>query len=380
MDTPTDGTTAESAVPPSKPATQLHIDNLLRLTEQVSASDLHLKAGSPPVLRVFGQLVPQTEHDPLRESDMVRLYRQVTVEEQRARFEREMELDLSYALDGVARFRINIARQRGTLAMVIRRVPMQIPAIDDLRLPSVCKELVMRRRGLILVTGPTGCGKSTTLASMIDYLNERRAVRIVTCEDPIEYLFEDKRALITQRELGRDTPTFASAINHALRQDPDILLVGEMRDPETIEATLRAAEHGHLVLSSLHLSDAASAVDRIIGAFPSHRQQQIRIVLANVLLGILSQVLLPTTSGQGQIAAVEILLATQTVRNLISEGKTQQLRGVIEASQRVGMRTLDQALLDLYRRGAVPIEEVLAEANDPERLRAQAQMRPGTVR
>ncbi len=380
METPPDGTVIENALPSSRSVAPPHIDDLLTLTEEQNASDLHIKVGSSPVLRVCGQLVPQTQIAPLREADMTRLYRQVTVEEQRIRFEREKEIDLSYALDQVARFRINIGFQRGTLTMVVHRIPLQIPALDDLRLPSVCKELIMKQRGLILVTGPTGCGKSTTLASMVDYLNERRGVRIVTCEDPVEYVFEDKRALITQREVGRDTLSLEEAIAHALRQDPDLLLVSDLCDTETIQAALQAAENGHLVLCAYNTPDAASTIERIVGTFPASRQHQVRTILANVLLGILSQVLLPTRSDQGQIAAVEVLLATQTVRNLISEGKTQQLRGVIETSQRTGMRTLSQALLDLYRRGAVSLESVLAQASDPERFRAQAQARPASIR
>jgi len=349
------------------------MDELLRLTARMAASDIHLKADSPPVLRIRGDLVPQTQYGPLTADDTWRLYEEITTPARRQRFEREPELDLSYELAGVARYRVNVARQRSTVSIVARRLSVAIPNIEDLRLPSVCKELVMRPRGLVLVTGPTGSGKSTTLASMIDYLNERATRRIVTCEDPIEYIFSDKRCFVTQRELGEDTPTFASALKHALRQDPDVILVGEMRDVETISAALTAAETGHLVLSTLHTNSAALTVDRIIDAFPPHQQQQVRTVLSNILEGVLSQTLLPTVDGQGRVAAVEVMIASPAVRNLIREAKTHQIPGVIETSQRLGMKTLDQALIDLYRRGLVSLEEVLSRAANPEQVRSLLQ-------
>jgi len=356
------------------PSSQVHIDELLRLTARMAASDIHLKAGSPPVLRIRGELVPQTQYAPCSADDMQRLYEQVTNPVQRERFEREPELDLSYELESTARYRVNIARQRGTITIVARRLSVVIPNIDDLRLPSVCKELVMKPRGLVLVTGPTGSGKSTTLASMIDYLNERSSRRIITCEDPIEYVFTDKRCFVTQRELGEDTPTFASALKHALRQDPDVILVGEMRDTETIAAALTAAETGHLVLSTLHTNSAALTVDRIIDVFPPHQQQQVRIVLSNILEGVLSQTLLPTVDGQGRVAAVEVLTASPGIRNLIREAKTHQIPGIIETSQRLGMKTLDQALIELYRNGLVALDEVLARAANPDHMRSLLQV------
>ncbi|TEU10630.1 MAG: PilT/PilU family type 4a pilus ATPase, partial [Anaerolineales bacterium] len=246
----------------------MHIDELLRLTARMEASDIHLKVGRPPVLRIHGELVQATQYDPLDADDLERFYRQVTDAEQRGRFEREMELDLAYELPGLARFRANVGRQRHTITMVMRRLGVVIPTIDDLGLPPICKELIMRPRGLILVTGPAGSGKTTTLAAMIEHLNQRVPRRIVTCEDPIEYVFEDKRCFITQRELGGDTLSFASALKHALRQDPDVILVGEMRDLETISLALTAAETGHLVLSTLHTAGAALTVVRIIDVFP----------------------------------------------------------------------------------------------------------------
>jgi len=347
----------------------MHIDELLGLTVGQEASDIHLKVGRPPVLRVHGKLVPVTQYDPLDAEDLERLYHQVTDAEQRTRFEREKELDLAYELAGVARFRINVARQRHSITMVMRRLSTAIPTMDELLLPSVCKELIVRPRGLILATGPTGSGKTTTLAAMIEYLNQRFARRIVTCEDPIEYVFEDKRCFITQRELGGDTLTFASALKHALRQDPDVILVGEMRDLETISAALTAAETGHLVLSTLHTAGAVQTVDRIIDVYPPHQQQQVRIMLADILEGVLSQALLPTVDDSGRVAAVGVMIATTAVRNLIREGKTHQLSGTIETSQRMGMKTLDQALAELYQRRLVSREHVLAQAIDPVHLR-----------
>ncbi len=365
--------TSTAEVGGATPSSAVHVDELLRLTARMAASDIHLKAGSAPVLRIRGELVQQTQYDPLAPEDTQRLYEQVTSPAQRERFEREPDLDVAYEVAGAARYRVNIARQRSSITIVARRLSMVIPNIEDLRLPSVCKELVMKPRGLVLVTGPTGSGKSTTLASMIDYLNERASRRIITCEGPIEYVLSDKRCFVTQRELGEDTPTFASALKHALRQDPDVLLVGEMCDTETISAAVTAAETGHLVLSTLHTNSAATTVDRIVDVFPPHQQQQVRAVLANVLEGVLSQTLLPTADGQGRVAAVEVMIASPAVRNLIRESKTHQIPGIIETSQRVGMKTLDQALVELFRRGIVSLDEVLSRATNPEHMRSLLQ-------
>jgi len=353
------------------PISEVHIDELLRLTGAKGASDIHLKAGAPPVLRINGELVPETAYGRLAPSDMERLLKQVTTEEQRKRFEKDLELDLSYGLAGVARFRVNVARQRGTITIVMRRLSFDIPELDELGLPSVCRELVLKPRGLILVTGPTGSGKSTTLAAMINYLNQREARRIITIEDPIEYLFRDQRSFITQRELGTDTSTFASALKHALRQDPDVILVGEMRDLETIAAAITAAETGHLVLSTLHTAGAALTVDRIVDVFPPFQQQQVRVQLANIIEGVLSQTLLPRIDGQGRVPAVEVMTASPAVRSLIRDGKSHQLPGVIETSQQLGMQTLDQALLDLVKQRQVSIEEALARAHNPDYLRSR---------
>ena len=348
----------------------LHIDELLRLATRMEASDIHLRVGSLPILRINGELVPQTAYGALTPEDIERLYMQVTDVDQRERFDETMELDLAYGLGGVGRFRINVAKQRGTITMVMRRLSLDIPSLEALGLPDVCKELVMKPRGLVLVTGPTGSGKSTTLASMLDYLNEREARRVITIEDPIEYLFRDKHCFITQRELGGDTLSFASALTHTLRQDPDVILVGEMRDLETISAAITAAETGHLVLSTLHTAGAAYTVDRIIDVFPPHQQQQIRVQVANILQGVFSQTLLPTIDGRGRVPAIEVMIASPAVRNLIREGKTHQLSGVMETSQQLGMQTLDQALLEVYQRGVVALDEIMAKAVNPEHLRS----------
>ena len=367
-----------SASPSSHPLPtdgRVHICDLMQQATELDASDLHLKVGRPPVVRVWGELQVLEDCPPLSSEDLESLYNEVTSAEQRAQFDKTLEMDACCARDGAVRFRVHLARQRGSLSMSIRRLSATVPALDDLRLPSICKELIMRPHGLILVTGPAGSGRSTTLASMVEYLNERRAVRIITCEDPIEYVYQDKRAFITQRELGTDTASSATAVRAALRQDPDVILISCLRDTDTIEAALTAAETGCLVLSSLHTTGAVLTLDRLVDIFPPHKQQQIRAGLANVLEGILSQMLLPTASGQGRVAAVEVLLGNQAVRNLIREGKTQQIPGVIETAQRLGMRSMDQALIDLYRRGGATLEAIMARTTSPERLQAMAQGR-----
>ena len=352
------------------PAGDLSIDTLLALAAQLSASDIHLKVGRPPAFRINGELSSKGSHEPLGAEDMARLFEQVTTPEQRDRFQQTPELDLSYEDRGFGRCRVNIARQRASVTMVIRRFAPVVPGVEELNLPAICKELVMRRRGLILITGARGSGKSTTLASMVDYRNEREACRIITCEDPIEYVLEDKRGIITQREVGIDTPSYISALDRVARQDSDVILLGEIRGTEVLGAVLAAAETGHLILSTLRASNAAMAVDRIIDAFPPHHQQQVRIQVAENLVGVLCQCLLPRLDGMGRVPAVEVMVATSAVRNLIREGKTHQIPGVIETGQRLGMRTMDQALADLCRRNIISIEHALTKANNPEHLRS----------
>ncbi len=353
------------------PLKDVPIDELLRLTGDKAASDIHLKVGSPPVLRIHGELTPQTAYEAATVEVMERFLAELTTADQRRRFEENLELDLSYGLTGVGRFRINVARQRSTLTIVMRRLSSTIPSIEQLGLPEICKDLVVKPRGLILVTGPTGSGKSTTLAAMINHLNGLEARRMITIEDPIEYLFRDKKSFITQREVGGDTPSFASALKHALRQDPDVILVGEMRDLETVGAAITAAETGHLVLSTLHTAGAALTVDRIIDVFPPFQQQQVRVQLANILEGVLSQALLPTVEGNGRVAAVEVMTASPAIRSMVRDGKSHQIPGVIETSQRLGMQTLDQALLELYQTKRVSLEEVMAKAANPDYLRSR---------
>lgn len=299
---------------------------------------------------------------------MKQVFEEIATDEQRSSFAEELELDFAYQVNGVGRFRVNVYLQRGAISLVCRSVQTQIPGIDDLGLPEVCKSLVLRHSGLIVVTGPTGCGKSTTLAAMIDYLNQKEKRKIVTIEDPIEFVHQDKECLFSQRELGTDTRSFANALKHALRQDPDIILVGEMRDLETMAAALTAAETGHLVLSTLHTPSAPKAIDRFTDIFPPHQQQQVRTQLSTVLEGVLYQTLVPRSDGSGRIAAVEVLLATTAIRNLIRKGESYQMMSVMQTGSQYGMQTLDQALLALCRDGAISREEALARCADAKEM------------
>jgi len=347
----------------------MNIDDLLRVVVERDASDLHLKAGSPPVLRINGELVPYGDPLGLTPEEVKQAFDHLTSEEQREKFARELELDFAYGVPGLARFRVNAALQRGTISLAFRQVYWRTPTIEELGLPEVCKVLALKPQGLILVTGPTGCGKSTTLAAMIDYLNDRERRRVVTIEDPIEYLFRDKKCFITQRELGADTRSFSTALKHALRQDPDVILVGEMRDLETIATALTAAETGHLMLSTLHTPSASQAIDRVIDVFPPHQQRQIRVQLSTTLEGVLYQALIPRANGNGLAVAVEVMIATPAIRNLIREGKTYQMPNVIQTGTQYGMQSLNQALRDLYQRGLIALEDALARSNNPEELR-----------
>lgn len=346
----------------------MEIIELLKLIVDKRASDLHLRVPSPPVLRIDGVLKVQDDRPPLTPKDTVEIFKQITIEKQRAAFVEEMELDFAYSVPGLARFRVSVLKQRGTLSIAFRQVPFEIPSIDELELPSLCKKLILKPRGLILVTGPTGCGKSTTLAAMVDHMNEHTSRNVITIEDPIEYLYKNKKSIIAQRELGDDTVSFASALKHALRHDPDVIVVGEMRDLETIATAISAAETGHLVLGTLHTTDAAQTVDRIIDVFPPEHHQQIRLQLSQVIEAILTQALLPRLSGKGRIAAFEILLANQAVRNLIREHKTFELPNVMQISAKEGMQTLDKALEALVKERLVSKPEALLRSSHPERL------------
>ena len=345
----------------------MHIHDLLRLTVAKGASDLHLKAGGVPVLRIDGELVPQQMPE-MTPEDMERLFEQATTDAQRISFAEGLELDFAYQADGIGRFRINAYLQGCTISLACRPIRTQLPTIEELGLPEVCKSLVLKPRGLVVVTGPAGCGKSTTLAAMMNHLNHQARRKVITIEDPIEFVHQDKKCVFSQRELGGDTRSFANALKHALRQDPNVILVGEMRDLETMAAALTAAETGHLVLTTLHTPSAAQAIDRFIDIFPPHHQHQVRIQLSTALEGVLYQVLVPRSEGLGRVAAVEIMLATPAVRNLIREGKTYQLTNAMQTGSQYGMQTLDQALLALYRNGVISRDQALAYCVNVEEL------------
>jgi twitching motility protein PilT len=344
---------------------ELKMVDLLRRMVEAEASDLHMKAGSPPVLRVNGSLAPETL-PVLTLEVMQSALSEIATQEQQETFRRAKELDFAYSAQGIGRFRVNAALQRGSITLAFRLVRSTIPTLDELGLPDICRSLVLKPRGLVLVTGPTGCGKSTTLAAMIDYLNERERRHVVTVEDPIEFVHRDKQCLISQRELGADTTSFADALKHALRQDPDVILVGEMRDLETTALALTAAETGHLVLATLHTPSAAQTIDRVVDSFPPHQQPQVKAQLSTVLEAVLCQTLLPRADGSGRVAAVEVMVATSAVRNLIREGKTFQIPNVIQTGSQYGMQTHDQALAALCQQSVVSRDEALARCANPE--------------
>ncbi len=341
------------------------LDEILVKLVDAGGSDLHLTAGSPPALRIRGELVRLDEYDPLTPAELQTMIYGILTQRQRETFEKELELDLSYTVPGRSRFRVNVFRQRDSLGAVMRVIPFEIKPLEDLGVPASVADFARLARGFVLVTGPTGSGKSTTLASIIDLINRDRAGHIMTVEDPIEFLHPHKRCIVNQRERGTDTYSFAAALKHALRQDPDVILVGEMRDLETIQVALTAAETGHLVLGTLHTQDAPQSVDRIIDVFPAAQQEQIRVMLAGTLQGVLCQQLLPTADGKGRVAACEVMVATSAIRNLIREGKTHQMYSAIQAGKKFGMVTMDQSLADLVRAGKVTYEVALERANNP---------------
>jgi twitching motility protein PilT len=346
----------------------VHIDELLRLVVEKRGSDLHLAAGVPPVTRIDGQLYA-TNYESLSEFEVQRMVYAILTDEQIRVFETDYELDCSYHLRNVSRFRVNVYRDRGAVAGAFRVIPSKIPTIRELGLPLVLEDISRRQRGLVLVTGPTGSGKSTTLAAMIGQVNNERSVHIITIEDPIEYLHTHKRSLINQRELGTDTRNFAQALRHALREDPDVILVGEMRDLETMALAITAAETGHLVFSTVHTNNAAQTVDRIVDVFPPGQQEQIRIQLSNNLEAVLSQQLLPRAGTPGRIAAMEIMIASPAIRNLIREAKAHQITSIIQTSAHQGMQTMDQCLRDMYQRGLITYEEAMGRAMNQEELK-----------
>ncbi|MHB2018377.1 MAG: type IV pilus twitching motility protein PilT [Candidatus Xenobia bacterium] len=344
---------------------QLNLEDLLFLMVERGASDLHLKTGSPPMIRVDGELTPAT-YDIMTPESCRRVIESVLTDEQRAKFIAERELDLAYSVPGLSRFRINVYLQRGSWGSAIRVIPSRPLSLDELKMPPMLKDLAMKPRGLILVTGPTGSGKSTTLAAMINHINENRRCHIVTVEDPIEFLHKDKNSVICQREVGADTHSFEKALKHVLRQDPDVILIGEMRDLETTGIAISAAETGHLVLATLHTNSAASTVDRVVDIFPPHQQQQIRMQLSVTLEGVLCQTLVPKAKGGGRVMAMEIMPVTPAVRNIIREGKTHQIPSIIQTGQSFGMQSLDMALRNLYQQGLITYEEAVAKAANIE--------------
>jgi len=341
-----------------------NIDDVLRMAAERGASDIHLTAGVPPEIRVDGRLI-RTNYDPLRPEDVHRLTYEILTDQQIVRFEETRELDFSYGVVGLGRFRVNLYMQRGCIAAAFRMIPSTIPSFQQLGLPPILSEIANRNSGLVLVTGPTGCGKSTTQACMINHINHTRECHIVTIEDPIEYLHSHKKAMINQRELGLDTLSFGAALRAVLREDPDVILIGEMRDLETISTALTLAETGHLVFGTLHTRNAPQTIDRLVDVFPPHQQDQIRVLLAHTLEAIIAQQLLPR-NGFGRVPAVEILLANSAIRNLVRDAKTHQIYSLIETSAQQGMQTMDRALADLVRRTLVSRVEAAARAVDQD--------------
>ncbi|HEY7280990.1 MAG TPA: type IV pilus twitching motility protein PilT [Actinomycetota bacterium] len=335
----------------SDPSRAMH--DLLQAVMDSKASDLHLIAGTRPLLRIHGGLTEAGDWASLTPTDVRSLVYAILPEAQRSRLETAMELDCAYSMPQSARFRLNVYYQRGSIAAAFRIIPFDILSVEELGLPTAVRSLARLTRGLVVVTGPTGVGKSTTLASMVDIVNRERQVHILTVEDPIEYLHKHGRSAISQREVGPDTHGFAEALKHALRQDPDVILVGEMRDRETIATAIMAAETGHLVFATLHTQDAAQTIDRIIGVFPPSQQQQVRVQLAITLQGVIAQQLLPSAEGRGRVVAAEVLVATPAVRNVIREGKTHQLPSAMQAGRKFGMVTMDAALANLVAEGKI---------------------------
>lgn len=346
----------------------VQIETLLKLMVQKGASDLHISVFSPPQLRIDERLVP-TEYPPLAPEDSKRLAYSMLKPQHIEKFERELDLDIAFGMEGLGRFRVNVFLQRGYVAAAVRLLPLHIMTFEECGLPlDVTEDLCKRPKGLVLVTGATGSGKSTTLASMVDKINSERNCHIIIIEDPIEYAHKNKKALVDQREIGSDTLSFGQSLKHVLREDPNVILIGEMRDLETIEAALDIAETGHLVLSTLHTSDAVQTINRVIDVFPSHQQQQVRVQLSFVLLGIIAQQLIPKASGHGRVLATEVLIATPAVRSLIRESKTHQLYSVIQTSQKEGMRTMNQTLFELYTKKLITYEDAILRSTDPDDL------------
>ncbi|MEN9252426.1 MAG: type IV pilus twitching motility protein PilT [Thermostichales cyanobacterium BF4_bins_65] len=370
----------------------LMIEDLMEMVVQKGGSDLHISCGLPPYIRVRGHLEP-VEHEPLSAEEVQRLIFSMLNNNQRKTLEQTWELDCAYGVRGIGRFRVNVYKDRGTYACAMRALSSEIPNIDKLGLPDICREVAQKPRGLVLVTGPTGSGKTTTLASMIDFINRTKAEHILTVEDPIEYVYTPIKSIIHQRQLGEDTKSFANALKAAMREDPDIILVGEMRDLETIQLAVRAAETGHLVFGTLHTSSAAQTVDRMVDVFPPEQQQQIRVQLSNSLVAVFAQTLAvrhnPKPGEPGRCLVQEIMVVTPAIANLIREGKTAQIYSAIQTGGREGMQTLEKALADLYQQGKITFETAMSKTSRPDELQrllggpptkgATPQARPATA-
>jgi len=346
----------------------MDIIDVIRLAKSRGASDLHMSVSTPIMFRIHGSLTPAIDETPLTAADMQEAFNQLTSDKDKATFEKDMELDFGYSVADLVRVRCNAAKQQGTICMSMRLIPTDIPNFDDLKIPEICKQLILRPRGMLIVSGPTGSGKSTTLAAMIDYLNKKEKRRVITIEDPVEYVYTSKKCSIIQRELGGDTHSFAEALRHVLRQDPDVILVGEMRDLDTASAALTIAETGHLVITTGHAPSTYQAIERVIDMFPVHERSLAQSRLASLLIGIMCQSLVPKIDGQGRVPAVEVMLANGAVRNLIREGKIHQLPNAIRTNSRIGMQLLDHSLVSLHKDGLISTENVYSFCNDKDEV------------
>ena len=344
--------------------------DILRIAVKQGASDIHIVIGKAPMVRIHGEVSELPGFEPLNAEESKRLAYSILYDEQKQRFEENLEMDCYFAVTNLARFRVNVLMQRAGVECVLRVISSRIPDPESLRLPPAVLEMANLPRGLVLITGPTGSGKSTTLACLIDIINSNRKQHILTIEDPIEFVYEAKRCIVRQREVGSSTRTFAAALKHALRQDPDVILVGEMRDLETISLAITAAETGHLCFATLHTTDAAQTVDRIIDVFPPHQQQQVRVQLSTTLKGVVCQTLLPVRDGGGRVAAREVMIVTPAISNLIRECKTHMIYNAIETGSKFGMLALDRSLADLVNEGLVSFDDALAKSSDPEKFRS----------
>lgn len=346
------------------------INGILEKAMEYEVSDIHLTAGSPPIIREYGELLKLNDNK-IMPGELEKITKEILNDKEMKELDEKGAVDIAYSISHIGRFRVNVYVQRGSYAIAIRVVALKIPTITGLNLPEVIKDLCELRRGLILVTGPTGSGKSTTLAAMINHMNQHRNEHIITIEDPIEFLHKHNKCIINQREIGNDTYSFSSALRSALRQDPDIILVGEMRDLDTISTAITAAETGHLVLSTVHTIGAANTIERIVDVFPPYQQQQIKIQLSSVLQGVISQQIIPKADGEGRVAAFEIMRSITATQNLIREGKAHQLQTIIQTNSRLGMMTMDASLLDLYNKRVITKENLLRYAIDTKAVKRQ---------